>query len=451
MAYFAVCILSTLIPLYGFILVRRYFSTKAALVVLVVGLFVSTIQMFTLYIGFWADIFAIVPAIASLFFFKELWAKKPGIGLVIFALLFSAAAIGHVWEALYSLFAIGVTILLVTLGKVQKHALTNLAIVFVLIIIFASTFVLKFNVVGYGEGEVLKLGQVREGPPDYFPKEKFGLPLLIGNILGVLVSIIMLVQKKMTQYQLAVAMLPIFLLVFVSSVYIGVESLHTYRQLYTAYFIFAIFPAIGIVGIIDAIKSAFPNRQIGKLIYPLVFGIILILLMANQFRTTYADLNQIKAGNAQRMPEWDSLMWLRDNTPKDAKTYPLWGYYQQGFFLFAERQTVEFPNDMNAVQSICEQKIPDSYNVSWYIHLYGSGKFKILNPEGTSYYVTPNLTEISQPKPIEAFDYVLVRYKGTQADPCMAYFLQNMTTRGHRVVWNDEYVAILEVAKNASG
>jgi uncharacterized membrane protein YfcA len=92
-------------------------------------------------------------------------------------------------------------------------------------------------VADYGAGNTFKLGEVRSGPPDYFPQVSYGTWFIIGTVAGALIIIYLLVQKKLTKYQMAILLVPVFIVGIVLGRYIGIENMQTYRQLYHGYFL----------------------------------------------------------------------------------------------------------------------------------------------------------------------------------------------------------------------
>jgi hypothetical protein len=193
-------------------------------------------------------------------------------------------------------------------------------------------------------------------------------------------------------------------------------------------------------------SHSFPTRRSSDLI----LGALLITLVYAPFPSAYADLSSIRQSSESKLPEWESDMWIRDNTSTDARVFPLFGLYGQGFDIFTERYSIPYPNDPNAMQRICNKDIPEFYEAYWRTNAITDNYVKVLNPDSSTSYVYHNVSQDELPKKLTDFDYILVRYKGTQADPCIGYFINEMLARGDKVAWFNDQVAILEVNKHAA-
>jgi len=435
MGWFLICLLSALIPLYAFVVVKRYFNFELALLVLTLGLFTSSKFLFQTYIGFWADVFAFAPAAAMFYFLQDVWKDKSYLPLVITAGLATATFVGHVWEFAYFILLVMITGFFIVLKKVGKTGIKNIVIVVLLVGVFSFTFLSKYNVIGYGTGEALKIGENRGGPPAYFEQAKLGLFSGILTFVGI-VAIVLKFKSKFSIYEFSILLIPLFILFQKYSTLIGVEPNHTYRQLYHG-FVFLIIPAaIGINWILDLIK-----KEIGSNAKKIGLGLVLCMLIVIPFGSTFNNLKGLQEASRLKQPEWDSLMWIRDNTPRNSKVLVLFGHYGQGLDIYGERQTLYDVYSEN-LQQICNQTIPDKFKGSWKYNALTPDGFKIL---GTGEYVQPVFTDPQAGVPLEEFDYILIRYKGTQIDSCMGFFINEMMQCNNSVVWNSDQIVIVEV------
>ncbi|MBS1266585.1 MAG: hypothetical protein MAG795_00552 [Candidatus Woesearchaeota archaeon] len=464
MAWFLICLLSALIPLYAFIVVKRYFNQNLALVVLALGLFTSSKFLFQIYIGFWADVFAFAPIVAFFYFLKDIWKEKSYLILIICAGLSSAALVGHVWEFMYFMLFLIISGFFVLVGEIKKKAMKNIGFLIIILVIFSSGFLTKYNVIGYGAGESFKLGENRGGPPDYFEKISFGIFFWIATNIGI--YSIFHSKSKISIYQIAILLIPLFIILVRYSTLIGIEANHTYRQLYHS-LVFLIIPAaLGINYILELVKTnANPTMhnlalsinyilelvktKANLIMHNLALGVVICLLIILAFGSTFNTLKRVQQISKLKKPEWDSLMWIKDNTPKDAKVLVLFGYYGQGLDVHAERQTL-FDVYPENIQQICNQTIPKKFKGSWKFQGLTPKGFKILD---TGQYFMPEYTDPTKSVSLDEIDYILVRYKdyqagtnmGAQLDACMGYFIAEMMQQNNSVVWNSDQIAIIEV------
>jgi hypothetical protein len=448
MVFILICLLAVLAPLYGFILIRRYFNTETAIIVLVLSLIPPTLFLFPVYIGFWGDIFSFAPAIAALFFIKDIWHGKSYAPLFIFAILSAAAAIGHAFEFMYALFFLCLTILFLVIRKIEKRAAINTLITFLIIAVLLYPYIFRYNVTSYGSN-TFQLGVVRLGPPDYFPPVTLEPWLIAGTVIGIIVIFLLALQKKLTKYQAAVLLFPLFIVGIVLGRYIGIENMQTYRQLYHGLFFLLLPAAFGLSVLLSILREKFQPRQLSSLALIVILAIIAI----PTFSRTYSDMSQIKQSLLPKNAEWDSLMWIRDNTTQDSKIMSLFGLYGQSFELFSERQSTWYPpDDQFLLDKICNGTLPDKYGVTFRVYFVTPDNpyFKILNKDLSISRYHYNTTDLYAPKPLEAFDYILLRYRGTQVDPCMQFYATEMIKRGNTLSWNNDQVLILKVNKNAT-
>ncbi|MEK6858027.1 MAG: hypothetical protein AABX39_05565, partial [Nanoarchaeota archaeon] len=161
-----------------------------------------------------------------------------------------------------------------------------------------------------------------------------------------------------------------------------------------------------------------------------------------------------------------SIEWIRDNTPQNSKVFYLNGFFHE-FSMFGERPFMEgivLPNPeamQYNFQNLCSGKFPDKFAGHWGNGEFaGSGRY-LKERTGISNftYIKPfdyeeakkafNYNQSISYVPLNFFDYVVVQYKGTNYDPCVAFFLNQSLSKDHKVAWNNDEMAILKIERGA--
>ena len=176
------------------------------------------------------------------------------------------------------------------------------------------------------------------------------------------------------------------------------------------------------------------------------------MVSATTYTSAFKEMAAISQSTLAKTAEWDSLVWVRDNTPADSKILIFFGLYGQGFDINSERISTPYPHDETLIYQVFNQTMPTEYKSTFRLSLLSKeSRFKILNKDFSTEYLWYNRTKADEPKKLTDFDYVLARYKGTQVDPCVGFYITELQKQGHQVVWYDDYIAIIKVNKDASG
>jgi len=295
--------------------------------------------------------------------------------------------------------------------------------------------------------------------PGYFPQPPIGWLLLALTVVGGIVLLLRLVQRKAPAAQATVVLFILMMIGISLSFVIGVDGSRTMRQYYNAYPFLVLVPAAGIYALSRLIK---PRLSEG-VVRLLEIGIVAVVLYLS-FSPTYAELNGV-AGSAMATPQrWQVLQWVKQNTPADSRVFYLYGFDHE-FEMLAER--VSLKGDMNLVftqknvVSLCNQQYPETYAGQWGAafsvkpgSVNGTVEYPVyksfLNyPFATLYRpgTTTPIATVNDEVPLSAVDYVVFQYQGSQVDPCMAYFINQSESRGSKVVWKNDQFAVMEVAK----
>ncbi len=295
--------------------------------------------------------------------------------------------------------------------------------------------------------------------PDYFPMPEIGWVLIGLAVIGGLVLALRLVQRKATPAQTTLLVFILMMVGISLSFVIGVDGSRTMRQYYNAYPLLALIPAAGIYALSRLLKSKISENAF-RWIDLAIVAVILFL----SFSPTFAQLKGI-AGSAMATPQrWQALEWVSENTPADARVFYLSGFEHE-FEMLAERVPLKGDFGLGHTQkniiSLCNMQYPETYASEWgsafSVRTTGPNNtqeypiragllnfpFRTLYQPGTKIPVNSFRQEL----PLSAVDYVVLQYKGTQVDPCMAYFLNESANRGHKIVWKNDQFAVLEVAK----
>jgi hypothetical protein len=440
-----------------FVLVYKYFKKSAALMTLALSIIpLSAIWLFPLYIGFTPtfEAFFFIPLMVYLFLYtmeNSSW--------------YSAALLGIAWGAQFlthgpfeaGLMGIFLTIIVIVYSIVDKtfsHAIKySLSLAITGILSIYQYYLLRMTRITSGNiTETLLAGNP---VPDYFPRVSLSVVMWILVVIGIVFIALLIIQKKMTRYQGIVLTMIAFFLAFSMSNIVGIDGSRTYRTLYTGYPFFMLIPALGIFGVWQYARKYISNR-----IVPWIEIIAVIVILSFSATVVSAQLKSIGANGMAKGSSLESLHWIRDNTAPDARVFFLFGFIHE-YGMLSERTPLKGDVNLGVTQeniiSLCNGKYPEYFIGQW-----GAGLTAQVNPDDTmSIPVTDKPFSIEyevlmQPGTdipvhnvdnvsIENIDYVVLQYRGTQVDPCMAFFLNQSLERGDSIAWYNDQYAIVKV------
>jgi hypothetical protein len=292
--------------------------------------------------------------------------------------------------------------------------------------------------------------------PAYFPRVELGWVVAALLVVGVLVIGLSALSRKLTRAQGILVAFIAFIAAFSFSDVLGVDGSRTYRMLYIARPFFVLLPAVGIM-ILWTQARKFAHERVS-----LVFELAVIALIVGfSVSPLMAGLGQVASGNQAVGERWKALQWVRDNTPQDSRVFYLFGFEHEVGML-AER--VPFKGDLGLgftqrnIVELCSGKFPGNFSGQWGSAItvqFRDDKMWVPTHNGLfNVQLTPIRrpgTEVFIPKaedevPLSGFDYVVFQHQGTQADPCMAFFLNQSLSRGGKVAWKNNQFTVLEVA-----
>lgn len=469
-SYLAVNLLSVIIVLQIFLIVRKLFGDETALIGFALGTIPAHKWLFPMYVGFQYDYFTFVTIPAILFFIMlrietQLLRHQKIMMYSLIGAFLVEQFLGHYVELLfYAPFFAALPILFIWKKTISFKEYFSALIIIGLILTPYLLHFLPLTMKDHLRGGVLNQF-TPEGSKhiDYFPWPRFDLWLNVFSAVGIIFLLINIkknYENKRMMYLLFIAYL---LFIGFSNYTINTWANRAERQLFQGYPFFALFPAIGITAIITTILKIL-NLEKLKTIATIA---ILILIPINEFKPAYDALKNIDSATFVDETKWRSIEWIRNNTPKESRVFALSGFEHE-FTMLTER--VNLKGDLNRgytienIKALCAQKYPDSYLGEWALReygLYGIGTYakkrtgintfeEIQEPfqnknEG---YIFQGPDRGNQTVPLKFFDYVLLQYRGTGFDPCMAYFLNESLARGHTLVWFNEEMAIVKVNKN---
>ncbi|MBI4140859.1 hypothetical protein HY485_03415 [Candidatus Woesearchaeota archaeon] len=235
------------------------------------------------------------------------------------------------------------------------------------------------------------------------------------------------------------------------------------RQLFQGYPFLVLFPAIGITTLLKTTLSIIKQQKLTAL----STIIIAIFILFSTWNGTYGVLKSIDQAAFVDDAKWESITWLRDNTPKDARAFFLSGFEHE-FSMFSER--INLKGDLNRgytienIKALCNGQYLEKYLGEWAFREYGAygsdtyarkrtglTKFgDIAEPfqNESEVYVFKGPGRGNQSVPLTFFDYVVLQYKGTGFDPCMAYFINESVNRGHTLAWMNNEMAIVKINRS---
>ena len=469
-------IISILLALVAFFLFKRAFGWKIGLLAFTLAMFPQAKWMFQLYIGFLYDQFAFlfIPAIAFFlmsFFEKEYDTRQVVLAGILIGFFAVTQWLSHFVELLLAVPLFG--LLWLFFAWKQKWNKNFFIIAIACLITFTPYFLYFYPITkqghlagGFGEkfAELVNIGEPSPYP-GYWPNPRFSTWLNIFGIVGLVYLVGKAGKRQWNAYQLMVLALLFYLLAIGFSNYIGLDANRAGRQLFNAFSLFVIFPAVGIYLLYALVTSH-------KLLKPFSTALFLILIGGMVFVAapkTFAELEAIDRGAFVDDEKWASIEWIRDQTPPESRVYYLNGFYHE-FAMLGERpfsEGIVLPNPESMqynFERLCSGNWTPTYAGHW-----GNGEFayatedSVYVKERTGWdsftYVRPFDDPESRAAfkynmaisyvPLTFFDYAVIEYQGTQFDPCVVFFLNQSLERGHTLAWNNNKMAILKINKTA--
>lgn len=452
------------VPLGMFLIARKLFNNKIAVITLMLGLFPPYIWLFKTYIGHWGDVINYFFVPAALYLTILLTERRSTTASVLIGILLAAMFIAHASEvAFISAFIIGWLALLTLLGKVPRKTIVNIMTIgLVSALLVVHFFPLMFVVMQRGMPGAGRL-------PDYYPQLDFPATIIGLTALGLLFIIPKALKRTLNAGQGTMLAFIIFLLA-VSSTYLLGLGYRLYRQYYSWYFFFVLIPAVGLYLLVKYLLKAV---KLASLEAPAVIILVLIASII-LFKGNWNVFSQMSANPIADRTDWEAIEWIRSNTPEDALIYNLDGFPHGFPIYFTDRDTVDSRPDkdshVNNIALLCQGIYPETFA----LRCGGGWSMPRTNAEGQPIYITkrtgwnsfeweegpvckgypevdvPGFNAKASLIPLEYMDYVLFQYSGTGYDQCMAFFINESITRGHRIIWSNERMAVLEVNKSGA-
>ena len=293
--------------------------------------------------------------------------------------------------------------------------------------------------------------------PAYFPRPDIPWVLLAVTVIGGAVLLLRLLQRKSTPQQATILFFIVMMIGISLSFLVGVDGSRTMRQYFNAYPFLALIPAAGIYAVTRMLKS-----KVSDNVLRFVDLSIVALILYLSFMPTFAALKGVAAGGQATPERWQAIQWVRDNTPKDARIFYLFGFEHE-FEMLAERTAFKGDFGLGFTQknviALCNGQYPETYAGMWAAAFsarpgadgtieyparagFFNFPFRTLYRPGTT---TP-VPNVNDEVPLSNFDYVVLQHKGTQVDPCMAFFIEQSQNKGHKVVWKNDQFIVMEVA-----
>jgi hypothetical protein len=440
-------------------IVRRYFNASIALFTLAIALIpTSAAWLFQYVIGFTTSLeaFAFVPLI--LFLLLYLFERRSDLAAVLIGAALSVQFMIHgPIECAYVYLFVSAALAAVW-WRTQHPWLMRSWIVMTasagILSLYQYILLKLLRLTGGNISGTLLAGNPI---PSYFPKPAIGWALILFAIIGGAVLLLRLLQRKASKQQVTLVFFILMMIAISMSFFIGVDGSRTMRQYYNAYPLLAFIPAVGIFLVLRSLKSKIPENAFRFI----DIGVVLIIVYLS-FAPTFAELKGTAASGMATPQRWQALTWVHDHTPQDSRVFALSGFEHE-FEMLSERIVYKGDFGLGATQqnviALCNGQYPDEYIGQWgssfsvregpvngtfeYPVYAGLLKFPFVTMyrPGTKTVITNGNDRV----PLSGFDYVLFQYQGTQIDPCMAFFINQSQSRGHKIVWKNDQFAVLEV------
>lgn len=472
-------LVSILVILSVFLLVKIFFNMKVALICTVLASFPEAKWLFQLFVGFQYDQYSFLFVPTTLlfliyFFKKELSKKQIYLASAIIGFFSVAQWLSHFVE--FFLYIPLFSALWLYFAWKNKFGKEYLVFVIIAAIIFIPFFIYFYPLtkeghlsLGFSENlkELFKFG--KPSPyPSYWPEPRLSPILNLFGLLGLFYLAIKFKNKEFNTNQKLFLLFVLYLLAIGFSNYVGIDANRVSRQLFNGLSAIVLFPALGIYLLYGFLFS----NQKTKKFADAAFIILILGIVYFSAQNTYAELFSVDSNTFVDDTKWQSIEWIKDNTSQNSKVFYLNGFYHE-FSMFGERAFMEgvvLPNPeamQYNFQNLCSGKFPEKFAGHW-----GNGEFAgkgryLKERKGISNftYVSPFDYEEAKESfaynqsisyvPLEFFDYAVVQYKdvqisGNNLEPCIAFFVNQSITRGNKIAWNNEKMAIIKINKNTS-
>jgi len=338
-------------------IIIREFNRNIALISLPLSIFLYTGNFRIVYTwGSWDVVMATALLLSSVWALNKLELK---FSCVLFAVLASGAALTHITEAFFLFAFTAVFLVLKAIRKrLELSEMKNLILAVILALLFSFYYLIIFKV-GYAAGGVDT--KIAYQAPEWFDViiSHFGLFRLV-IFAGAIISLLLFLTKN---YSTAL-LLGLFMLLIG---YTNITPSFAPRALQTRYFwpiylsvflgVLVYFTLKPLIKFCHLRSKALFERN-----WKTAYSIFISLILAVSI--TYGYYQKSASSGIVTEYHWRSLLWIRDNTPKDAKILFFYGdpYTQEAVLWNQKRVSYRISMD-DFVNAIKERKIKREYNV----------------------------------------------------------------------------------------
>lgn len=463
-------LISVLVVLAAFVLVRKHFGQKLALLTLALGAFPAANWLFQLYIGFQYDQYSFLFVPATLIFLlgiftKEFNTRQACLAGLLIGVFGVSQWLSHFVEFFLYLPLFGA--LWLFFAWKNKFSKEYYLVPLIAALVFIPFFLYFYPITsaghfagGFTENfKVLVHFGTASPYPDYWPPPRFTTILNVLALAGIIYLGVKAYKREWKTPQWLVLLLILYVLAIGFSNYAGIDANRVARQLFNGLGLLVLLPAVGVYLAYSIVTSQEALKKFSTiLLLALIVGIAYV-----SAPKTFAELSKIDQGAFVDDQKWESIRYIRDHTPEKSNVFYLNGFFHE-FAMFGERPYLEgwvLPNPEAMqfnLENLCAGKWTPAYAGHW-----GNGEFagpgrylKERTGFSTFEYVKPFEGETAfkynntiSKVPLTFFDYAVVQHRGTQFDPCIAFFLNQSIERGHTIAWNNEQMAILKINKEA--
>ncbi|MCK4670144.1 MAG: hypothetical protein KAT43_02980 [Nanoarchaeota archaeon] len=432
-----------------FIILRKIFNLNIALITLAFSAIIPFELFFLFMFGFTLDITAVFFLPAAFFAFLLLVEAKTNtiryLSAGLIGLLIAGSFQSHIVESFF--FTIFLALCCLYLFQTKKINLSYIKSGIVAICIFILGIfwfypVFRFEMLKIKLGSGLIIHAFKEDPfRSYFFHLPFSALLIILSILGILIFISQRKDMQNKSLKNIIFVIPLFWLAVVFSYKIGFSSNYVYRTGFGFWPIFYLYIAILIVALINIL---FKQKRFAVTV---ICCIIIISGSWWMYKTP---------GHHQGMynPEmWESITWIRDNTPQNAVVFSL-NPYHHGFEMFNEKIAMNgdlfTETNRRNLEALCQGKYPEKFenqhSITPSVHRLGWNKFEqkeisFIVADGTKVYVNESY---SNAWPVTRADYIVLQHQGIEYKPCIDFFIEETKKRGFSIVWQNQHYIIMQ-------
>ncbi|MBI4140860.1 hypothetical protein HY485_03420 [Candidatus Woesearchaeota archaeon] len=474
-AYLTVNILSILIILQLFAIFNKLFGAETALVALAIGTIPAHYWLFPMYVGFQYDYFtfATIPTILFLLVHRleiNITRTQRIMMYTLFGFLFIEQFLGHYVELIfYAPFFAALPLFFVWKKTITIKEYTTAIIVITLIMTPFLLYFLPLTIKDHLKGGIKAIqGQVSSGEGskhvEYFPWPRFDFWLNIFSIIGIF-TIMLNFKRNLQSSQRTTYLLFLVYLIIIgfSNVLFNISANRAERQLFQGYPFLVLLPALGITIITELTLTIIKKQNMTRI----AITVILTLILLSTWNNTYNELNAIDDAALVDDNKWQSVVWIRDNTPKDSRVFFLSGFEHE-FSMLSER--VNLKGDLNRgytmrnIKALCQKTYPEEYFGEWALREYGKYGEETYTKKRTGITTFEDIVEPfqnenegyifngpdrgNQSVPLKFFDYVVLQYKGTGFDHCGGYFINQSLEIGHTLAWFNDAMAIIKINRS---